>query len=49
MQGVFIDIFSRYPTLGAILRVLMRSKFKKAVEGVRTNERLCYELVKRYA
>lgn len=47
MQGVFIDIFSRYPTLGAILRVLMRSKFEKAVDGVRTNERLCYELVKR--
>ncbi|KAI1802364.1 cytochrome P450 [Daldinia bambusicola] len=47
MQGVFVDIFNRYPTIGAILRVLFRSKLKKAVEGVKTNEQLCYDLVRR--
>ncbi|KAI1142966.1 benzoate 4-monooxygenase cytochrome P450 [Hypoxylon sp. FL0543] len=46
MLGPLIDTFRHYPTLGRVLAVLMRGKFKKAVADVKANEDFSYEAVK---
>lgn len=48
MMSIIIDVLNHYPTIARGLVMLMHGKFKKAVEDMKTNERLVYNLVKKY-
>ncbi|KAI0894937.1 benzoate 4-monooxygenase cytochrome P450 [Annulohypoxylon nitens] len=47
MMSIIIDVLNHYPTIARGLVMLMHGKFKKAVEDMKTNERLVYNLVKK--
>ncbi|KAI2618916.1 benzoate 4-monooxygenase cytochrome P450 [Hypoxylon sp. NC1633] len=46
-QGVLLDVFSHSPTIASFLRLLLRSELKKGMENCATNEKICYEAIKR--